>query len=121
MFVPKQITVQLSETVDISQIGVDPSATCGDGGSASRGEYRIETSPDGTTWTLANEGTFGVDDRGRLNLLTPGAGTQGVGFVRLTMLGNQTPDFATSCPDGAFSGCQFTDLTELEVYGTPAS
>ncbi len=42
-------------------------------------------------------------------------------YVRFTILGNQTPDFATSCPGGAFSGCEFTDLTEIEVYGTPAS
>jgi hypothetical protein len=24
------------------------------------------------------------------------------------------------CPDGAFSGCSFTDLTEIEVYGAPS-
>jgi extracellular elastinolytic metalloproteinase len=42
-----------------------------------------------------------------------------VRFVRFNMLGNQTPDFATNCPDGNFSGCQFTDLTELAVYGVP--
>ena len=97
---------------------MDPSATCGDGGSASTGDYRIETSPDGITWTTAASGTFTADDRGGLNTVTPTAGTQAVTFVRFVILGNQTPDFATSCPDGAFSGCSFTDLTELEVYGT---
>ena len=39
-------------------------------------------------------------------------------FVKFTILSNQTPDFATNCPDGAFSGCQFSDLTEIEVLGT---
>jgi extracellular elastinolytic metalloproteinase len=28
------------------------------------------------------------------------------------------PDFKTDCPDGAYSGCSFTDLTELEVFDT---
>ena len=54
--------------------------------------------------------------------MTPSGGSgAGVRFVRFTIKGNQTPDFATSCPGGAYSGCSFTDLTELEVYGTPAS
>ena len=57
------------------------------------------------------------DDRGRINELAPTAGADGVRFVRFNILGNQTPDFATSCPDGAFSGCSFSDLTELEVFG----
>jgi hypothetical protein len=41
-----------------------------------------------------------------------------VRFVKLTMLGNQTPDFETNCPDGAFSGCQYTDVSEIDVCGT---
>jgi len=40
--------------------------------------------------------------------------------VKFTILGNQVPDFAANCPNGGFSGCSFTDLTELEVYGTAA-
>ena len=39
--------------------------------------------------------------------------------MRFTMLSPQVPDFATNCPDGAFGGCEFTDLTELEVFGSP--
>jgi len=122
VFEPKSITIDLTRTIDVTRFGVDPSATCGDGGSASTGQYRIETSPDGTdgSWTTADEGTFTVDDRGRVNQLEPSAGATGVRFVRFTILGNQTPDFATSCPDGAFSGCSFTDLTEIEVYGAEA-
>jgi len=110
--------VDLHRTVDVSAFGVDPAATCGDGGSASTGDYRIETSPDGTAWTTARTGAFTPDDRGRINELAPTAGASGVRYVRFTILGNQTPDFATSCPDGPYSGCSYTDLTELEVYGT---
>ncbi len=117
-FRPKHLVVDLHRTVDVSAFGVDPAATCGDGGSASTGDYRIETSPDGTAWTTARTGTFTPDDRGRINELAPTAGASGVRYVRFTILGNQTPDFATSCPDGPYSGCSYTDLTELEVYGT---
>jgi hypothetical protein len=34
------------------------------------------------------------------------------------MLSPQVPDFATNCPDGAYGGCQFTDMTELQVFGS---
>ena len=117
VFVPKHLVVDLHRQVDVSGFAVDPSATCGDGGSASTGRYRIDTSTDGRTWTTAATGTFTAADDGRLNALSPTAGTVGVRFVRFTILGNQTPSFATSCPGGAFSGCSYTDLTELEVYG----
>ena len=49
VFVPKYVVVELPKTLDISEFGVDPSMTCGDGGSASTGDYSIETSPDGDT------------------------------------------------------------------------
>jgi extracellular elastinolytic metalloproteinase len=116
-FVPKWIVIDLPATIDVTGFAVDPAATCGDGGSASVSDYRIETSPDGTTWTEAASGTFTIDDRGVLTPIAPTAGATGVQFVRFTMLGNQTPDFATNCPDGGFSGCSFTDMSEIEVYG----
>ena len=116
-FIPKFIVIDMDTNVDITKLAVDPSATCGDGGSASMAEFRIETSPNGTAWTTAAEGTFTEDDRGQLNELTPTAGADGVRFVKLWMLSNQTPDFETNCPDGAFSGCQYTDLSEIDVYG----
>jgi extracellular elastinolytic metalloproteinase len=121
VFIPKTLTIELPQAIDISTFGVDPTATCGDGGSASVGDYMIETSPDGTTFTEAASGTFTVDDRGQLNSVSVNPGTgDGARFVRFTMLGNQTPDFQNSCPNGAFSGCSFTDLTELAVFGAPA-
>ncbi|MGZ4450171.1 MAG: M36 family metallopeptidase [Nocardioides sp.] len=120
VFVPKHVTVDLGRAINVTEFGVDPSATCGDGGSASTGDYRIETSTDGVTWVPAAQGTFTVDDRGRINPVTPTGGTADVRYVRFTILGNQTPDFATNCPGGSYSGCSYTDLTELEVYGAPA-
>ncbi|MFT4083734.1 MAG: M36 family metallopeptidase [Nocardioides sp.] len=119
--VPKAITVELPQAIDVSSFQIDPTATCGDGLSASVAGYTIETSTDGSTWTDAAEGTFGVDDRGQLNDVTPSDGSTGVEYVRFTMLSNQTPDFATNCPDGAYSGCSYTDMTELVVLGTPSA
>ena len=117
VFVPKFIVVDLKQAVDVTQFAVDPAATCGDGGSASTGAYPIEASPAArpgrrrpparSRWTTAAGSTRSRRPRVRA----------GVHFVRFTIKGNQTPDFATSCPDGAFSGCSFSDLTELEVYG----
>jgi extracellular elastinolytic metalloproteinase len=118
--IPKHIVVQLPDAVDVSGIGVDPGATCGDGASAGLGEYQIELSANGTTWTVANEGTFLPEDSGRINDVTPTAGQDGAKFLRLTMLGNQVPDLATDCPDGGLAGCEFTDLSEITVYGVPA-
>jgi hypothetical protein len=117
VFVPKHLTVDMHQAVDIDHFGVDPTSTCGDGGSASTGKYKIETSTDGVTWTEAASGEFTANDRGQLNDVTPAAGATGVRYVKFTMLSNQTPDFTTNCPNGAFSGCSFTDLTELAVFG----
>jgi extracellular elastinolytic metalloproteinase len=120
VFEPKAIVVKLPQAVDIDTFKIDPSATCGDGGSASTGAFKIETSPNGATWTDAATGAFTSDDRGRLNDVAPTGGATNVQYVRFTIEGNQTPDFATSCPNGPYSGCAFTDLTELAVVGTPA-
>lgn len=46
------------------------------------------------------------------------AGTaKGVRFVRFTMIKPQVFEIGGSCP-GAYSGCDFLDLSELEVYGS---
>jgi extracellular elastinolytic metalloproteinase len=120
VFQPKHLTVDLGHAVNITTFGVDPTATCGDAFSASTGAFQIETSPDNVTYTVAASGTFDETHRGKLNTVTPTTGTVGVRYVRFTILGNQVPDFATNCPNGGFSGCQFADLTELEVYGGAA-
>ncbi len=116
---PKYLTVDLGRAVNVTRFGVDPSAACGLGGSSSTGAYSIETSPDASTWTAAATGTFTAEDRGRVNPVTPTAGTSAVRYVRFHILGNQTPDFATNCPYGAYDGCTYLALSELEVYGSP--
>lgn len=117
VMIPKHIDIELPSTVNISKFSIDPSNTCGDPGSASTGKYRVETSADGTTWATALESEFTAANRGKLNEVTPTANTTGVKFVRFVMLSPQVPDFATNCPAGAFGGCQFTDMTEIQVFG----
>ncbi len=120
LFVPKFITVHLPQPIDITAFRIDPSATCGDGLSASTGAVTIAVSTDGTNFNDVATHTFTGDDDGRYNDVPPTSAADGVNFVRLTISSNQTPDFATSCPAGAFSGCAFTDLTELAVVGSPS-
>jgi hypothetical protein len=132
-FIPKHIDVQLPQAVDISQVGVDPNATCGDPGSSSTGDYSIEVSQDGTTWLPGATGHFGIADRGHLNLVNITNGT-GVRFVRFTIAGDQVVDvasasnppvpgtFAQICGNPTtqndFGGCQFADMSELAVFGS---
>ena len=85
--------------------------------SSSTGDYRLETSTDGVTWTAAAAGHFGPADRDRMNPVALTAGTAGVQFVRYTMLGTQVADEGGSCPS-QFSGCAFVDTVEVGVYGT---
>jgi hypothetical protein len=120
-FVDKFVVVKLPQPVDITSFKVDPAATCGDGLSSSAGDITIAVSTDGNVF--ANVGTAsyteGPDDNG-LNTVTPTGATDGIQYVKLTIHSNQTPSFATNCPNGAFTGCEFTDLTELAVLGTPS-
>jgi extracellular elastinolytic metalloproteinase len=121
-FVPKNVVVKLPNPVNLTGFGVDPSTTCGLGASSSTGNFQIETSPDGTNWTPAAAGTFTTADDGRINNVSPTAGMAGVNYVRFTILGNQVPaPYASNCPNGGFDGCTYASLTELEVFGTPAS
>jgi extracellular elastinolytic metalloproteinase len=105
----KYLIVQLPEAVDVTQFGLDPTETCGDSSDAATAGYRVETSPDGTTWAVASAGTFTSANRRTLNLVTPGAGTSGVRYARLTLLSSQG------------TGAQFKDLSEFAVYGTPVA
>jgi extracellular elastinolytic metalloproteinase len=114
------VTIKLPVTVNVVEFGIDPANTCGDDATASTKDYRVETSPDGTNWTVAREGTFGDADRGRLNLVQPTAGATGVQFVRFTMLSQQLAVACPAFPAANQSGCIFADMSEIEVYGTPA-
>jgi MFS family permease len=81
-----------------------------------------EPSPRGRPLAELARGTFTAVDRHRLNSVPLTAGTtSGVQYFRFLMLGTQIPgDPATLCP-GPFPACQFMDMSEIEVYGTPAS
>jgi hypothetical protein len=118
---PKFVTIELPASVNVAEIAVDPGNTCGDAGSASTGAYSVETSVDGVTWVVAAAGTFGVADRHRLNSVPLNAGSTGnVKFVKFWMRGVQIPGGPGVCP-GPFSGCDFMDMSEIAVYGAPAS
>jgi extracellular elastinolytic metalloproteinase len=119
----QQIVLHLATAVNIAELVINPSATCGDDPSASTGTFRVETSPDGTTWTLAADSAF---PNGTVTAtpvaLSPGTGT-GVEYIRYTMVTTQGQD-AGHCPPGApptESGCVFMDSTELAVYGPAAA
>jgi extracellular elastinolytic metalloproteinase len=119
----QNVVVRLPAVVTISELVINPSATCGDDPTASTGNYRVETSANGTTWTVGAQGAF---PNGTVTPtmvpLAAGTGT-GVQFIRFTMLTTQGQD-AGLCPVGqppTVSGCVFMDSTELAVYGAPAS
>ena len=128
--IPKKLVVKLPQQIDIttgsgvnSAFKVDPTATCGDPGSASTGDFTIEVrSTTSDPWTKV------VDVSGEGNWLPRFTFTQlqasqavpNVQYVRLTLNSPQVPSFATTCPNGPYAGCQFTDFTELEVFGPPS-
>ena len=99
----------------MTSFAVDPNATCGDAGSSSTADYLIEvaTSASGP-WTPAASGTFGVDDRGRLNEVPSTVPAPGTTHVRYTMESPQVPDW-TGCPDD-YTGCTYMDTSEVAVY-----
>ena len=118
-FIPKYIVVDLKRPIDIDKFEVNPSNTCGDAGSASTGASKIETSTDGLIFNEAASGDFTGHPRALQDVI-PSGNTSGVRYVKFWIMGNQVPDFATNCPDGNFSGCQFTDMTGLAVVGSPS-
>jgi extracellular elastinolytic metalloproteinase len=139
---PKFVIIKLPVAVNITEIAVDPSNTCGDAGSASTHRYTIETSTDGQTFSLVNGGVFYAANRGHLNTVTPLAAdaVSAVRYVRFTMVNPQVPETGNACTDasncgdngvptrcgpgapnpGNFSGCVFMDMSEIEIYGRPA-
>jgi hypothetical protein len=120
-FHPKNFVVDLGATYDVKKFGVDPSATCGDGASASTGGFQIQTSNSAAgPWASVSVGTFTSAENGQINMLNSSDPTTPVRFVRFIVTSNQTPAFSQNCPGGAYSGCQFVDLTELQIFGTPS-
>jgi len=115
---PRHLVVQLPVAVDVSAIAVNPSGNCGDDLSSSTGDYRVETSADGQTWTVASAGHFGVGNRNKMNEVELAAGsTAAVRYLRYTMLGTQIAEDGITCPDN-YAGCYFVDTVEIGVYGS---
>jgi extracellular elastinolytic metalloproteinase len=122
---PKSITIQLSQPIDIAEgdagFAVEPTSTCGDPGSSSTGEYTIEVSTDGDSWETAVDGTgdaaFTANDRYTYTDLESAISMDDVAYVRFTIVSPQVPDFDQNCPDGPYGGCEFMDLTEVQVFG----
>jgi hypothetical protein len=112
--------VALPTAVDISELRIDPSATCGDDQSASAGDYQVETSTDGKTWTVAAKGHFGPDAFHTYTTVSLTAGATGVKYLRYTILGSQVTDYGISCAKQPVSGCFYVDSTEVLVHGSPS-
>ena len=104
------ITVQLPAAVTVKSFGIDPSATCGDPANASMRQFRVETSPDGVTFTVAAAGTFALGAGGKLNEVAPTAGAANVRVVRLTALSNHGDVDQLGNP-------RFVDVSEFSVHG----
>jgi extracellular elastinolytic metalloproteinase len=122
-FGPKHLTIRLGSTVDVRDLAIDPTGTCGDDESSSTQDLKIEVSPDGTNWSDYNtEHYTSANDDHQLNVDDTDAAN--VKFLRLTIQSDQVPgpDFATTCAnDSSFSGCHFVDLSEIQVHGVPAA
>ena len=109
----KSVTVVLPSAVDVSSFAIEPTGGCRAGSNASLGQYRVEVSTNGTTFTTAASGTFTSAHLGKRNIVLPNAGTgSNVRFVRLVGVStqNQSP---------GSSGATYMEVTELQVYGTP--
>jgi extracellular elastinolytic metalloproteinase len=141
---PKVLIFQLPTAVTINGISINPNHSCGDPGSSSMRGFLVEVSTDGSTWSQASTGVMYAGNRDKLNPLTLGGNLTGIKFIRLTMLNPQVPNatgaactgpadcgtdpnddsgVAAHCgpgKDNAFGGCQFMDMTEIEVYGRPS-
>ncbi len=110
---PATMTIRLPEAVDVNQFLIDPGAICGDADASQTKDLKVETSPDGTTFSLAAQGSFPDSSAGgRLNAVPASGDTHAARFVRITLL---SPLVA------AGSGADFIDLAELEVVGTPTA
>jgi hypothetical protein len=116
------MTIELPDTIDITKFLINPTAGCGDGGSASTRQFRIETSSNGTTFATAfndvGAGNEFIDtDEGHINTVVPTGANHGVKFVRLTLLNPMHQGDEDFCQPNGCSGTDFIDMTEFEVIG----
>ena len=120
VFDPKSITVRLPQPVDITHFQVDPDATCGDDPSSAVADFKIETSTgrhDVAHGGLGRPSTSSTaaPQRGGPDRVRHGRELRAVHHP-------QQPDAGLRdhlSGQSRFSGCVFTDLTELAVLGSP--
>ena len=113
---PKEIVIELPQEITLSELGVNPGATCGDPGSASTAGYEIyvAATPAGPWGAPVAEGTFTPDDRGIMVELPVTPPEAGVGAIKYVMLSPQVPDWS-GCPFD-YAGCSYMDTTEVAAY-----
>lgn len=117
---PRSVTLRLPQAVNITELLINPSNTCGNSSTSATSRYRVETSPDGRTWTEAYAGDFGLGERTSMNQVPlADDASRDVRYLRYTMLSTQVEDLGATCP-GPYVGCDVVDSTELGLYGTPA-
>ena len=117
---PRSIIVKLPKAVNVSELTINPANNCGLAGSASTGDFKVETSTDGSTWTLGAQGHFTPTQRVVNSVPLAAGSTAGVLYVRYTMLSTQVADLGGTCP-GNYSGCDYINSSELGVYGVPVA
>jgi hypothetical protein len=110
---PRELTVDLGQSIDIGEVRIDPTAGCGDDPGASLKDYEVAvgTSSTGAFTTVAT-GTFGAGDRNRFNSVALSGPLTGKRFVKLIA---KTPQ------SNSGSGAQFIDVRELQVFRAIAS
>jgi hypothetical protein len=108
---PATVTIKLPATVNVTDIAVDPGATCGDGPDAGTKQFVLQTSRDGKRFHRAKSGQFTITDQGHLNRIIPArAARSKVRYVRLQAVSN----FGNFDPT---SGVRFIDVSEIAVHG----
>jgi hypothetical protein len=117
---PKAIVIDLPATIDVTEFAVNPTATCGDPGSASTAGYAIYVAPtalpvgDAGWGSPVAQGTFTPDDRGQFVTVGVPGTLSGVGAIKYVMKSPQVPDWS-GCPFD-YAGCQYMDTTEVAAY-----
>ncbi|WP_188113425.1 M36 family metallopeptidase [Nocardioides humilatus] len=116
LVIPKEIVIELPETITLTSLAVDPSNTCGDPGSSSTAGYEIyaAATPAGPWGSPVAEGEFTVDDRGLLVDLPLDTPVDNVGAIKYVMLSPQVPDWS-GCPFD-YGGCTYMDTSEVAAY-----
>jgi len=116
------ITVQLPRAITVSSFEIEPEGVCGDTDNSALASYKIETSPDGTTFTQAATGTFSGTNDGHMNSVAPTAGSAGVQYVRLSLLTSQgTSNFVDIAEFAVYSGASSNVLPSGTLLVSPAT